>query len=240
MIFEFFEDMVKMSFIVYCLYAVFRSYVQWRQPSWTMLLERRRLAVVFALVLSVLALKVTEDVLGGESGPIDRAVLDFVHAHVSSAMTTVFEVITVSGSARALVPVVSAATLALLWVKRRHEALLLGASPLIGAGLVYIVKTAVGRARPELWPSAWYSGSSFPSGHTLAVAATATAAALVVIRLWPATRRWAVGAAFVWTALVALSRLVLGVHWPTDVLAAACVGAAIPLVLSLGVAFYRH
>ena len=101
-----------------------------------MLLERRRLAVASALVLSVLALKVTEDVLGGESGPIDRAILVFVHPHVASAMTTVFEVITLSGSACALVLVVSAAPLTLCWVKRCHEALLLGASPLIEAEIV--------------------------------------------------------------------------------------------------------
>lgn len=102
------------------------------------------------------------------------------------------------------------------------------------------MKTLVGRARPELWPSAWYSGSRFPSGHTLAVAATAAAGALVVSRLWPAAQRWAVGAAFAWTVLVALSRQVLGVNWPTDGLAAACIGAAIPLVLSLGFAVYRN
>lgn len=240
MILELLEDLVKMGFIVFCLYAVFRAYVHWRQPTWSTLLERRRLAVVWALVLAVLALKVTEDVLGGESGPVDRAILVFVHMHASAAWTSVFEVITLSGSAYALIPVVSAAAMALLWAKRRYEALLLAASPLIGAGLVYIVKTLVGRARPELWPSEWYSGSSFPSGHTVAVAATATAGALVVSRLWPAAHRWALGAAFVWTILVALSRLVLGVHWPTDVLAAACIGAAIPLALSLGFAFNRN
>jgi undecaprenyl-diphosphatase len=239
-IFELFEDMVKMGFIVFCLHAVFRAYVHWRQPTWSALLQRRRLAVVSVLVLGVLALKVTEDVLGGESGPIDRAILVFVHAHVSTALTAVFEAITSSGSAYVLVPLISAATVALVCGKRRYEASLLAASPLIGVGLVYVVKTLVGRARPELWASQWYAGSSFPSGHTLAVAATATPAALVVTRLWPEAHRYAVGAAFVWTILVALSRLVLGVHWPTDVLAAACIGAAIPLALSLGFAFNRR
>ena len=229
-----------MSFIVFCLYSVFRAYVRLRQPAWSILLERRRLAILSALVLAVSALKVTEDVLGGESGPIDRAILVFVHAHVSTALTAVFEAITLSGSTFALVPVVSLATIALLYGKHRYEAFLLAASALTGAGLVYIVKTFVGRARPALWPSEWYSGSSFPSGHTLVVAAVATAGALALTRLWPAARPWAVGVAFFWTVLVALSRLVLGVHWPTDVLAAACVGAAIPLVLSLGFAFNRN
>lgn len=229
-----------MSFVVFCLYAVFRAYVRLRQPGWSRLLERRRLAILSTLVLAVLALKVTEDVLGGESGPIDRAILVFVHAHVPTAWTAFFEAITLSGSSLALVPVLSLATIALLYSVHRYEAILLAASALTGAGLVYLVKTLVRRVRPELWPSEWYAGTSFPSGHTLVIAAVATSAALVLIRLWPATRPWAIGIAAVWTVLVALSRLVLGVHWPTDVLAAACIGAAIPLVLNLGFAFKRH
>jgi len=238
-IFELFEDTAKMSFIVFCLYAVFRAYVRLRQPAWSVLLERRRLAILSALVLAVLALKVTEDVLGGESGPIDRAILVFVHAHVSAALRAVFEAITLSGSAYVLVPVVSVATIALLYGRHRDEAFLLAASASASAGLVYIVKTLVGRARPELWPSEWYSGSSFPSGHTLVVAAVATAAALITMRLWPPAREWVVGVAFLWTLLVAFSRLVLGVHWPTDVLAAACIGATLPLAISLVLAFKR-
>lgn len=239
MIFELFEDTVKMAFIVFCLYAVFRAYVRVRQPAWSMALERRRLAMLSALVLAVLAIKVTEDVLGGESGPIDKAILVFIHAHVSTAWTAAFKAITLSGSASVLVPGIGAITVILLFRQHRHEAFLLAASALIGSGLVYVVKAWVGRARPALWPSEWYAGSSFPSGHTLVVAATAAACVLATMRLRPACGTWAIGAALVWTVLVALSRLVLRVHWPTDVLAAACIGAAIPLVLSLALAF-RH
>jgi undecaprenyl-diphosphatase len=239
MIFELFEDMGKIVFIVFCLHVVFRSYVRLRQPAWSMALERRRLATLLVLVLAVLAIKITEDVLGGESGPIDKAILVFIHDHVSPAWTATFGAITLSGSASVLTPGIAAVTAILLLRRHRHEAFLLAASALLASGLVYVVKTWVGRARPALWPSEWYSGSSFPSGHTLAVAATAAALALAVIRLRPAFGRWAIGAALAWTVLVALSRLVLGVHWPTDVLAAACIGAAIPLVLSLALAF-RH
>jgi undecaprenyl-diphosphatase len=82
-----------------------------------------------------------------------------------------------------------------------------------------------------LWDAQWYWGSSFPSGHTLVVAAFAAANALILGRLCPAAHLSALAVALMWVVLVAFSRLILGVHWPTDVLAAACVGAAIPLGL---------
>ena len=121
----------------------------------------------------------------------------------------------------------------LLIAKRRFEALLLAASVISGATVVYAVKTVVGRARPALWDTEWYWGSSFPSGHTLVVAAFATAAALCVFRIWPAMRDIALSVAILWISLVALSRLVLGVHWPTDVLAAACIGAFLSLAMNI-------
>ena len=226
-------EIVELTLVVVCLWVALRVYVRHWQPAWSVPLQRRRQAVVWALVVAVLATKITEDVIDKESGPIDTTALTFIRAHMPAALTGLFETITLPGSSDVLVPITTVAALALLAARRRFEAALLVGSTLGGAGIVYIVKTLVGRARPDLWPAQWYWGSSFPSGHTLVVAAFATATALILARIWPAARQWAVGAAIVWVLLVGLSRLVLGVHWPTDVLAASCIGATLPLGLSL-------
>jgi undecaprenyl-diphosphatase len=191
------------------------------------------------LVLAVSAIKVSEDVLGGESGPIDEAILMFIRGHVPGTLTGFFEAITFTGSSRVLFPLATAATMALLCARRSFEALLLAASVISGATVVYIVKSVVGRARPALWETEWYWGSSFPSGHTLVVAAFATAAVLCVGRIWPAARELALSIALLWIILVGFSRLVIGVHWPTDVLAAACMGAFLPLAMSVALEL-RH
>lgn len=233
MIFELIEDTTKLVLIVACLYFSLGAYVRRKQPAWSEPLERRRLAVLLLLVLAVTAIKVSEDVLGGESGPIDAAILVFIHGHVPGTLTGFFEAITFTGSLKVLFPLAAAATIALLCATRRYEALLLSTSVIMGATVVYVVKTAVGRARPALWETEWYWGSSFPSGHTLVVAAFATAAVLCVNRIWPAARGLALSIALLWILLVGFSRLVMGVHWPTDVLAAACIGAFLPLAMSV-------
>jgi undecaprenyl-diphosphatase len=232
-IFELIEDTTKITLIVACLYFVLGAYVRRKQPAWSELLEKRCLVIVLVLILGVLAIKVSEDVLGGESGPIDKVILLFIRGHVPGRLTGFFEAITSTGSFRVLFPLVTGATIALLCVRRRFEALLLATSVISAATMVYVTKVAVGRTRPALWETEWYWGSSFPSGHTLVVAAFAIAAALCISRIWPATREFALWTAILWICLVALSRLVLGVHWPTDVLAAACIGASLPLAISV-------
>lgn len=227
-------DIAELALIVACLYLALGAYVRREQPSWSAPLARRRRSILLVLVLAVVALEVAENVLDGGSGPIDEALLLFIHEHVPGAWTGPFEAITFTGSYKFMFPLTAASTLALSWMGRRSEALVLAASVIGGAGVIYIVKTTVARDRPALWAADWYWGSSFPSGHTLAVAAFATAAVLCVRRIWPDRRRVTAWAALVWIGLVGLSRLVIGVHWPTDVLAAACMGVCLPLVISVG------
>ena len=222
-------EVVELTFIVASVYFAVRLYSLRRQPTWREPFDRRRVAILWLLALAVIATKLTEDVVGGESGPIDERLMLFLHSRISPAGW--LEAVSLSASGSVLTTMTIAVAIVLVMGKRLVEAMLLTGSVTCAALIVYILKAVVGRDRPALWDTQWYWGSSFPSGHTLAVSAFAAASALMLGGTWPATRRPAMVVAVIWVVLVALSRLVLGVHWPSDVLAAACIGAAIPLGL---------
>ncbi len=230
--FELITDSVKLALIVAFAYLALHLYGQRSGAAWTVALMRRRVAILLVIALGATGVKVFEDVLGRESGLFDEILLKLIHEHTPSALTGFFASVTATGSFQFMFPVVAVTTLALVVAKRRFDALLVAVSPAVAAALVTLIKLVVARARPMLGLNASFD-SSFPSGHTVAVAAFATATALVSIGIWPKSRIAVSSIAVAWILLVALSRLLLGVHWPTDVLAAACLGAAIPLLLSL-------
>ena len=93
--------------------------------------------------------------------------------------------------------------------------------------LTETIKHLVDRVRPDLNPVAATLGPSFPSGHSSTAAAFWAAAALVVGR-WcgPRLRAALVGVAVGIAVGVAASRVLLDVHWLTDVIAGLALGWA--------------
>jgi undecaprenyl-diphosphatase len=118
---------------------------------------------------------------------------------------------------------------ALLFLRLRREAALLGLTLMSGWVVDTAIKSTVGRPRPTLVPHLTEAaGASFPSGHSFNSACVYIAIALAFAALSPRRSvRWTlIGAAVVMTILIALSRVWLGVHWPSDAIAGWSGGAA--------------
>jgi len=211
-----------------------------RNVRWAEGFSRWKFAAMLLIAATVVLIEVTAQVLDHESTAIDRMVLLSIHRGVPAFLVPVFTAATRSGSAAFLVPAVAIACIGLAWRRHPFDALALALTTGTASLVVYLAKTAVGRDRPELWTTNWYWGSSFPSGHTLSTAAIATAAYFCTVRLRPEWRKPAFAIACGWVAMVGMSRLVLGVHWPTDVIAAACAGLLVAVAVNVALLRFRN
>lgn len=135
--------------------------------------------------------------------------------------------ITALGSTTVLSLLVISVTVFLLMTGRRRLALttLIGTST--GTALSSIAKVHFARPRPELVPhQVEVYTASFPSGHALMSAVVYLTLGVIIAHTQPEARVRALimGLAVFITLLVGVSRVYLGVHWPTDVLAGWCLG----------------
>lgn len=117
-----------------------------------------------------------------------------------------------------------------LAILRNWGAVLLVLSSLAGGALLNnVLKGAFERPRPELVAHlVEVYTASLPSGHAMMSAVTylTLGALLARVQPWWPLKIYIIGAATALTVLVGFSRIYLGVHWPTDVLAGWCIGAA--------------
>ena len=137
--------------------------------------------------------------------------------------------LTAFGSIVDLAVIVLAVTGLFAAQRRWREAALLLAACGSGLLLVDVLKVVFGRERPPIaWHAVEVANASFPSGHALLSAIVYLTLATLVAHF--ADRRrvgvYALAAGLFLTLIVGASRVYLGVHWPTDVIAGWALGAA--------------
>ncbi len=190
--------------------------------------------LTFALTVAALSVwafaGLTQDVVGhDELALVDPHFETWVVAHRTAWLSSAMQIITWLGSAAVIVPLMLMAVVVFVARLRDWGSAFLLLVAVAGAASLYeIVKLAVGQSRPPA--TFWighYGGAAFPSGHaTQAVAFYGMLAVLLSAgRSLRAQALLLTGAALVAIA-VGASRIYLGAHWLTDVLAGYALGAA--------------
>jgi undecaprenyl-diphosphatase len=200
-------------------------------------LEPLFLSLVIGTTVSLwVFLGVASEVAEGETGSMDAAILLALHpADASGPMIGprwLWEVardITGLGSAAVLVLVVLATFVCLLMARRIRTAFFVLAATALGYVASALLKLYFNRPRPALIPHDLHvSTASFPSGHAMLSATVylTLGAVLANIVATPRLKVFVLCVALFLSTLVGMSRIYLGVHWPTDVLAGWAAGAA--------------
>lgn len=175
------------------------------------------LATVSLLLFSWLA----DEILKRGTDRFDDGVRSLIHQHASAPLTAIMGFVTNLGDW----PVIlfgSVGLLLLFWYRRDGDHILLLLVTMVGAGLLdAVLKLAFHRPRPDPFFGVKPSTYSFPSGHALiSLCFYGLIAGMLSFRLhtrWQRAVAWSAAGLIV--GLIGLSRIYLGVHWPSDVLA---------------------
>ena len=192
-------------------------------------------AVFVAAALLLLFGSLAEEVMEGETHKLDRAVLLWFRTpgHPANLLgpdwfEEMVRDVTALGSYAFVIIIVTAAAGYLLLKRKYGLALLLLAAEGGGMLISSLLKEWFDRPRPDLEHAARVFTASFPSGHATLSAVTFLTLGALLTRV-TADRKskiYFMAVAIVLTILVGLSRLYLGVHYPSDILAGWCIGSA--------------
>ena len=144
----------------------------------------------------------------------DLPILVYVADHQVHALSRIVAVATETGSALVVALLLAGVLVALLVARLYREAAFLAVATTSSMAVDGIMKLVFARPRPALFeqtPGGW----SFPSGHTMS--ATGFATALLILSWHTRWRLPATIAAVLYAAFIGVSRVYLGVHYPSDV-----------------------
>ncbi|MFZ0254539.1 MAG: phosphatase PAP2 family protein [Gammaproteobacteria bacterium] len=217
-------------------------------------LGRYELATLISLVLVVGSIwafvEIAEEVVEGETHSFDETILLAMRNAKDPAdplgpkwLEELARDFTALGSVGVMTLItVTVSGFLLLQARRRATLLILAA---VGGGLLIstLMKQGFDRPRPDLVPHGSYVyTTSFPSGHSMMSAVTYLTLGALLARVQPRRqlKAYLLMIAILLTVLVGITRVYLGVHWPTDVLAGWTAGAAWALICWLAARWLQH
>lgn len=189
------------------------------------LLSGTAVAVAFTWAFSELA----ERVRKGSTQPFDDAIMHWIGAHQTPGLQALMLEVTSLGTGTVVGMIVLIASMFLWLNHHRHSALLLIVATLGGLVLDNLLKIGFNRPRPQIFEWGTHaSSSSFPSGHAMSSVIVYGTVAYLAARLQRNihARLLTFVVAAIIVVMISVSRVYLGVHYPSDILAGFLIGIA--------------
>jgi len=184
-----------------------------------------------ALLIAATALFVfgwlAEEMLEGDTRQFDAFVRTAVHQLAAPGLTRLMQVFSFLGSVAAVTAMCLVVVCVSFYFRHARTAALLAITMLGAAALDVALKLAFHRPRPVAFFGATPSSYSFPSGHALgSLCFYGTLAAILAARVRGRSAKFCIWtAAVVLVGMIGFSRIYLGVHYPSDVIAGYCAAA---------------
>jgi membrane-associated phospholipid phosphatase len=178
--------------------------------------------------------KLVREVWEKEAFSFDTTFLLWIHQFANPVADQVMLAITQLGNPNVVIPI-AIITLIFLWLDRHYSKAKFFALACLGGAILNAgLKLVFSKPRPALWQRLIVETSySFPSGHALGSLVLYGAIAYLGTAYYPRFAGLIYGGAIALTVLIGFSRLYLGVHWPTDILAGYGIGA-LWLIICIG------
>ena len=185
--------------------------------------------VATAFLVSVfLFAAIAHETVSENEAQFDLRVADYLHSQVSGRMIAMMRLITFFGSTKFLLPAYILLTVALLVKDQKRDAIHIAIIGISSTALLFGMKQFYGRTRPELPLLESLKTFSFPSGHALSSFIFCSILAYLVFKgNLKMKYKWMITLLLlVISLLVGVSRIVLRMHYATDVIAGFCLGIA--------------
>ncbi len=178
-----------------------------------------------------------DEMAEGDTARFDETFRAFVHSFAAPFLTSMMQAASFAGSTLFLILFGIVVVIALYVKKHKHGALLFTITTLGASALLFLLKLAFHRARPEpFYDTILPASYSFPSGHSLGSFCFYLALAAIltnrVDKFWLKITIWTLAVSLV--LLIGISRIYLGVHYPSDVLAGFVVGFIWVVTIAVG------
>ncbi|MDQ0217882.1 phosphatase PAP2 family protein [Peribacillus cavernae] len=190
----------------------------------------------------VIFIGLVEELRENELDRFDNTIIQFIQGLISDKLTSFMKFLTFFGSIRWLGSAVIVASLILAVLHKKRYAIFLIVSSGLGSIFNIVLKSIFRRERPDILPIIIEHGFSFPSGHSMGSFILYGSLAIVLVKV---SRRlyldWiCVGLCVVAILLIGISRIYLGVHYPSDVIAGFAAGGAWLTICGLGLRYAEY